>query len=182
MKKMAAIVLLLMVGFAMFTPGAGKAEEQKIYHGKTRDIMFTIPDGWVESAPMNKGLEVKFKYTGEMFTQIHYGIEDLFPLTGLQEELRPSFDSELFEPEDIKKLIEGTGTLTNAQVELIKTDNLSYFIARNEEFRTIAPYEMAVIIENGYYHSFFLFLSQEESLEKREEEFLSLVSSFSPNK
>ena len=171
----------MLAGYTMMAPKEGKAESQKIYYGKTRGIIFTIPDGWIESTPMNQLLEVKFKYSGEMLTQIHYGVEDIVSVLGLPEEQRSSIDSEFFTPEDIKRLIEGTGTLTNAQVELIKTDTVSYFVARNERFRTVAPYEMAVIIEDGYYHSFFLFLSEEESLKQREEEFLSLVSSFSAN-
>ena len=173
------VAAALIVLSAAARDAAHAAGESYTYEGKTRDILFEVPAGWTEKPVTLGGLEVKFKYAGETFTQIHYRVIDLLPLLDLPETLRPLISSELFTEETIAQLV--SDTLNEPTVETLAIRDNLLFLARNKEFRTIAPYEMAVVIENGYYHVFFLYLTGEESLRQREAEFIGMVSSFRLN-
>lgn len=177
--KKTVISLIAAAALILLSAAALAAGETHVYEGKTRNILFNVPAGWNETPAISDELEIKFKYAGEMFTEIHYRVIDLFSTLNLPEDMRLLVFSDLFSEEDIKLLV--GDTLTEPTVETLDIRDNRLFLAHNNAFRTLAPYEMAVVIENGYYHVFFLFLSSEDSFPQREAEFIGMVSSFQMN-
>ena len=173
------VISIIAAALILLSAAALAAGETHVYEGKTRNILFYVPAGWNETPAISDELEIKFKYAGEMFTEIHYRVIDLFSTLNLPEDMRLLVFSDLFSEEDIKLLV--GDTLTEPTVETLDIRGNRLFLARNNAFRTFAPYEMAIIIENGYYHVFFLFLSSEDSFPQREAEFIGMVSSFQMN-
>ena len=145
-------------------------------------VSFYCHPDWAKDDLSPVSWATEFVNVNEKTTRMGFSVGDIVTNFRIDEEKRSLLNADNFSDSDdfIKGLVAYDCEMDDPTVEYNQSDR-SYFVLQSKQFSTEAAYKAVVHLENGYQYTFYLYGTDPETLQQRENEFMRMALSFSIN-
>ena len=140
---------------------------------------YSLP-GWIKDDLSSKTWATEFAYTGEESTRMGFCFWDFVSDYGIDEDKRSTYQTDVFSERTdiIESMIQLISPISNPIINYINKSK-PYFDVVNYSSTADEANRMILYIDNGCLYSFYFCSSNDETYQRREDEFITMALSFS---